>query len=149
MDDTIFTNTRLIMYHKQHTSARTLFLRLNNTVCSHPLPKLSQVKEADDEKEIFSHPALIQKQAEQLIQYMAQYLSIDAASIEADASFYEELDVPDGEIKVYLAQFTMMDPPRTEVAGKDGKMITIMEARGLPQTELELLRRAYAAIMEG
>lgn len=134
-------NVRIILYHKQSTSARTLFLRLNNTVCLFDgLPTLSAIKEEYDN--VLIHPAAVLKEVQ-------QRLKLPANSLKIDEEFQAKVDAPEQPIPVLLASFTQIDPPRDLVAPAGGQFIAITEARQLPQTELQLLRLAYQAIMEG
>ncbi len=142
-----FTHSRTILYHKQSTSARTLFLLLDGTVCQFGgLPALSEVLEAEDTRlapqTVALHPGSLITQAE-------QRLTLPSGSLKADGEFQASVDTPQGIVPMFLARFTQMDPPREAVAVHGGRFIAITEARALPRPELELLRRAYAVIMEG
>lgn len=143
MDASFFENARLIMYHKHHTSARTLFLKLNDTICAFsPLPSLSQINDSHVQLPVVIHPAALIAHAEKL-------MGLENGLLEIDNQFQEQIDVSQGPITVYLARFTSVDPPHELVAMSEGRFIALTEARQIPPTELELLRRAYAAIMEG
>ncbi len=72
-----------------------------------------------------------------------------ADSLQIEHEFRAQVDTPDGTVTVYLARFTMIDPPRAEVEPQEGKFIALTEARNLPGVELQLLRQAYSFIMEG
>jgi len=139
-----FDNTiRLITYHKQATSARTLFLRLNGSVCvPHSLPQLSQYLEKLQDLPVVTHPAALVAQTE-------KQFNLAADSLQIEHEFRAQVDTPDGTVTVYLARFTMIDPPRAEVESQEGKFIALTEARNLPSVELQLLRQAYSFIMEG
>ncbi|EIJ41932.1 hypothetical protein BegalDRAFT_1029 [Beggiatoa alba B18LD] len=137
-------NARLIMYHKQSTSAKTLFLNINGTVCAFEgLPPLAQlIENTKDIPQVLVHPA-------QLIVEAEKQLGMSAGSLVIDTEFQAYVDVPSAPLSIFLARFTATDPPRAAVEPYHAKFISIMEARGLPPTELELLRKAYSAIMEG
>ena len=101
-------STRLIMYHKQFTSARTRFLMLDHDgVCAFDsLPPLAQVlerKEMPPEK-VAQHPATLISQAEQA-------LGLSRGGLELETGFRVRVDVPGGTIGVFLARFTAIDPP--------------------------------------
>ncbi len=135
-------NVRVILYHKQSTSARTLFLRVNDTVCLFDgLPTLSDIQEEACDN-VLIHPTAI-------LQEVEQRLNLPAGCLKIDEEFQAKVDAPDAPIPVLLASFTQTDPPRDLVASFGGQFIAITEARQLPQTELQLLRLAYQAIMEG
>jgi hypothetical protein len=133
---------RLIMYHKQATSARTLFLRLQNSVCApEPLPQLSQYLEKLENLPVVTHPSAL------VTQFEKQFNLPESLQIEPE--FHAQVDTPDGIVTVYLARFTTIDPPRQETESHAGKFIALTEARNLPSVELQLLRQAYSFIMEG
>lgn len=136
---------RLILVHKQRTSARIRFLRFADGIAApEPFPKLAQVMDIGEQGEsaaVVVHPAM-------LVGQVAKRLGMNAGDIELESEFSAYVDTPEGVSRVYLGQFTSIDPP-FEVAEKaDANFISITEARDLSSTELELLRRAYACIME-
>jgi hypothetical protein len=138
------SNQRVIIYHKQATSARTLFLCQNKTVClPSGLPTLSSLLE--DEMTL---PVVDQTLTEQL-QYIAERLNLEARQLLVEEEFCAQVDTPDGAMTVFLARCQEIDPPRSAVAEHGGQFIALTEARQLPPTELALLRLAYQVIMEG
>ena len=137
--------TRLILYHKQATSARTLFVRFNDTVCAfEPLPADAQLLEQKEDQLVVAHPAALVNQAE-------KHLGLANGDLEIETEFQKQVSVPaEGmTITIYLVRFTAIDPPFQQLAQYGGRFISIMDAKDLPRTELELLRHAYAVIMEG
>ncbi|ALG68051.1 hypothetical protein [Beggiatoa leptomitoformis] len=137
-------NARLIMYHKQSTSAKTLFLNVNGTVCAFDgLPPLAElIDNGKTAPQVLVHPAQLLTDAE-------KQLGMPAGSLVIDSEFHAYVDVPNGPFSIFLARFTATDPPRDAVAPHNARFISIMEARNLPPAELELLRKAYSTIMEG
>lgn len=139
------SQTRLIMYHKQATSARTRFLRLGyGGVCGfEPMPTLSSLLElANDEDVVLSHPGALVHQAE-------QRLGMSSGSLEAQGGYRARVDVPGGMIEVFLARFTTTDPPFEVADAIGGAFVDLAEARGVPPFELSLLRGAYEYILGG
>ena len=141
------SKARLILYHKQSTSARTRFLRLDyGGICAfEPLPTLSSYIDDDDfdnDDNIRLHPA-------QLISDAEQRMGLKNGGLAADGDYHARVDTPDGIVHVYLARFTAVDPPFETAENIGGKFIALTEARGRPPAEMELLRQAYAAVMEG
>lgn len=142
-------HTRLIMYHKHGTSARTRFLKLaHGGVCGFdPLPVLSQLIDGEvvrhqEANALVCHPAPLVAQAEQT-------LGLPAGSLEAEGEFFEQVDVDGGPLAIYLARFTTVDPPFDAVRQQGGEFIDLTEARGLSGTELELLRKVYEFVLGG
>jgi hypothetical protein len=137
-------NPRLIMYHKHSTSARLRFLKLAyGGVCGFkPLPRLSQLLDEKPDGTVAVHPAAFISDAE-------QRLGILPGSLEAEGEFKAYVDVPDGTIPIFLARFTSIDPPFDVAKGHDAEFIDLPQARNIHQVELELLRKAYDAVMSG
>jgi len=135
---------RLIMYHKHPISARTHFLALGDgRVCAfEPLPTLAYV--TDDRcrrSSLLVHPACLLAQAERC-------LGLAKGSLVLNREFQERVDACSNTLPVYLARFAMMDPPFAAAAGHGCRFILLTETQCLAAVELELLRRAYAVIME-
>jgi hypothetical protein len=63
--------------------------------------------------------------------------------------FFEQIDTPKGAITVYLARFTLLDPPINYSKVVIANSKPLMELRRQSPTEMELLRRAYVKMMEG
>jgi hypothetical protein len=130
---------RLILFHKQKTSARTRFLRFADTVLAFgPLPVSAQL--AAEAGSVRPHPAAHLHAAE-------QKLGLPAGSLEAIPDFSHDVDTPDGAVPVLLAAFTSIDPPFAAVEAIGGRFVAITEARGLPAVELDLLRKAYEILI--
>ena len=135
------------MYHKTPSSGRTVFFRQNNggACVFDELPALSQIM--DDtikpvtEDNVITLPTPILKS-------LSEWLQIDQSEIEIDSEFYEKVDAAGGTITVYLLSFKMIEPPFEMAERVGGKFVLLTEMRDVAPTELELLRRAYVAIME-
>jgi hypothetical protein len=141
---------RLILYHKQSTSARTRFLRFADSMLAFsPLPPKSAVREeGSPQSNIVAHPAPFLRQAE-------QHLGLAQGALRAEADYYAEVDTgvgtgvdnPGGTVAILLAEFTAIDPPFEAAEAVGGRFVAITEARDLPAVELELVRRAYTVIL--
>ena len=140
--------TRFILFHKHHASARTRFLCLHNNTVFYPqsLPELSQHMDETvpqpPESVVELHPAT-------LLKGLADSLGIATDALELEPEFDERVDVPAGVVRVYLVRFTAIDPPFDLAEALDGRFIDLTQARMLSDTELLLLRRSYEVIMEG
>ena len=137
--------TRVILYHKQSTSARTRFLALSyGGVCAFEgLPEGSKVMdedEADGVAEVTPHPALLLAEGE-------RRLGMSQGSLEADAGFRVRVDAAGEALDVYLAHFTSIDPPFETAEANGARFLDITQARGMPEPELLVLRRAYEWIL--
>lgn len=139
-------DARLIMYHKQATSARLRFLKLaGNTLCAFEgLPRLSTVTDegSSGSRRITCHPGSLIASAEQT-------LKLPKGALLLERDFAAKVDVPGGALSIYLARFDTVDPPFIQAQAIGGSFAALTEVRDLSPAELELARRAYAYIMEG
>jgi hypothetical protein len=141
----LLQSSRVILYYNGAISALTLFVEHpDGSVCTpSPLPTLSSVP---DEVEIplttvLSAPASI-------VNAISTSMGLPPQLLQANTAYREQVDTPGGVITVYLAYFNALDPPHQLMAGKGCKFRTLTELRNRPPAEMELLRRAYALIME-
>mgnify|MGYP006870483076 CR=1 FL=1 len=136
------TDLRLLLVHKQKTSARLRFLRFAHGVTAFdPLPALSVVEEeGEGEPAVAYHPNAWLRAAE-------QRLKLDSGSLKAEAEFHATVQTPDGPITVQLATLEYVDPPFEAAEAAGGRFIAITEARNCTPVELELLRRAYTVVL--
>lgn len=132
---------RLILYHKQATSARLRFLCLPEGVLAFgALPAPLTLREN-------AHTAhTIRPMPSAWSTRICHELGLDYHALEADQGFFEELVHRDGTYPVLLARFTSMDPPFALAETLHGRFIEIMDCGRLSAIERELLRRAYIAI---
>ncbi len=132
---------RLILAHKQKTSARVRFLRFTHGMTAFaPLPTLSAVLDAVPPARVETHPVHVLRQAE-------VRLGLQAGDLAYEAEFSAAVDTPDGPLRVRLATFTGIDPPFEAAEALGGCFIAITEARGATPVELELLRQAYSVLL--
>ncbi len=139
------SDMRLLLAHKQKTSARVRFLRFPHGLCAfEALPVLSSVQEDAPASRVEMHPGLYLRSAE------AQ-LGLEIGGLALEAEFSASVDTPGGLLRVRLAIFTSIDPPFEAVEKLGGKFIAITEARGelnkISPAEIELLRQAYTVLM--
>lgn len=143
---TLMDAASVILYHKQSTSAMTRFFRLDAgpVLIGNPLAKLSRVVtgEVEPDSTIVAHPGAIVAEIE-------RWLGLEPGDLEADAEYHELVEVPGKVIRVYLARFKTIDPPFAEAEAVNGSFVPLTQMRSATPVELELLRTAYAAIMEG
>lgn len=144
----LLEDIRVILYHKHHTSARTVFLRFaDGGVCApEPLPPLAAVfpeEEFDAENSTLAvHPA-------SLAMVLCRHLGLPADFLEIDPEFSAKVEVPGQVLSFYIGRFKFIDPPCAQFTERGGRFCAITELRGQPPAEMELLRRAYQAILGG
>ena len=133
---------RLILVHKQKTSARVRFLCFpHGVVAFDPLPALSVVEEErEGEPPVPYHPNTGLRAAE-------RRLKLDSGSLKAEAEYHATVQTPAGPVTVQLATLDYVDPPFEAAEAVGGRFIAITEARGCTPVELELLRRAYTVVL--
>ena len=135
--------SRLILYHKQSTSARTRFLRLGyGGVCAFaPLEVAAELMPPGQSRgTLIAHPAAVVRPAE-------QRLGLPLGSLEPEPGFRCRVRGPEGETEVLLARLLTLDPPFKTAAAQGGAFIDLTQARGLPPVELAMLRLAYELIL--
>ena len=134
-------NMRLLLAHKQKTSARVRWVRFAHGLCAfQALPTLASVLEVAPLNRVELHPTLYLRSAE-------ARLGLDSGGLALEPEFNASVETPDALIQVRLATFTGIDPPFDAAERLGGKFIAITEARGCAPVELELLRQAYAVLM--
>jgi len=137
--------SRVILYYNGAISGLTLFVQHpNESVCTpSPLPVLSSALEEDEMPLNIGNipPASI-------VSAISNAMGLPANLLQANIGYREQVDAPGGIITVYLARFNALDPPRQLMAEKNCKFRTLTELRNRPPAEMELLRRAYALLME-
>lgn len=134
-------NNRIILFHKNKTSARTVFWAKDNSVCLfETLPELTEL--VTQNNTVVTHPNSVVTQAE-------QQLGLEKGDLILEPEFLVTLSAPSQTIQVFLAGFTCLDAPHDVAEQHQAKFIAITQARQFPTLELELLRLAYQTIMEG
>ncbi|MCG8023560.1 MAG: hypothetical protein JAZ02_06210 [Candidatus Thiodiazotropha endolucinida] len=96
---------RVILYHKQATSARTRFLKFSHdSVCAFKtIPKLAQITDGLAVDTVI-HPAAVLKRVE-------EKLGLEAGILKVEADYQHSVEVPGESIQIILANITTMDPP--------------------------------------
>jgi hypothetical protein len=132
---------RLILAHQQKTSARVRFLRFAHSLTTfQSLPAHSAVLDTLPATRVTTHPAVYLRAAE-------ARLGLASGDLALEGEFHALVDTPHGTLDVRLATFTHIDPPFEAARRCGGHFISLTEARGIPQVELELLRQAYTVLL--
>lgn len=139
-------NIRLIIFHKHPMSARLNFMQFSyGGVCAfRPLPKLASLveKNAHSDIELIIHPSTLTNWAE-------EQLDLEQGTLQLEVDFYERVEVPKGEIAIYLAGIKGNEPPDGKLRKNDIKSIDLMACVGVAPVEMLLLQKAYRVIMGG
>ncbi|MFZ2170262.1 MAG: hypothetical protein WAW61_11570 [Methylococcaceae bacterium] len=141
----LLKSSRVILYYNGAISGLTLFVQHpDESVCTpSPLPALSSVIEPEEMPLNIIHTL-----PEFIVNAICKAMELPEHILQANTAYREQVDTPGGIITVYLAQFNALDPPRQLMAEKGCKFRTLTELRNRPPAEMELLRRAYALVME-
>lgn len=134
---------RLILFHKQSISARTLFLRhaSGSVIAPVPLPPLSALLDEDAARPgPATHPAA-------LLRAYCDGLGLAASLLQIEAEFHQQVETPSHTLDIYLARFTCTDPPRSLFEAQGGRFCAITELRGGHPAEMGLLQKAYETIL--
>lgn len=131
---------RLILFHKHAISARLRFLRFTHSIYAfEPLPVSAELTE--NEMTMVYHPSFY-------LPFAERYLALPRGTLRHEPHFQATVYTLTGNVAVYLARLTTLDPPFAAATAVGGEFITITEARGCSSSELELLRRAYSVILD-
>ncbi|MCX8085567.1 MAG: hypothetical protein N3C63_01565 [Rhodocyclaceae bacterium] len=130
---------RLLLCHKQRTSARTRFVRWPHGMLAFTPPPAGAALLAATPT-VRPHPAALLEEA-------ARRLGLPKGSLCAETEFSATLATPEGDIPVVLAYFATLDPPFDAVESQGGRFIAITDARDVGALELALLRRAYEILI--
>ena len=137
--------TRVMLLYKGDISALVLFVQHpDGSICAPTaLPKLSAMLDSGAQlaQTLAQHPALAVRRISNAMGFPDNFL-------QAQPGFCEQIETPGGAITVYLGRFMTLDPPHALLHTKNCRLLTLTELRRQPPAELELLRRAYAAVME-
>ena len=137
-------NGHIILYYKGDISALTLFCQqADGNICFPPLPKLSA---ALDENALTPQPVSLFPN--ELVKAVNVQLGLDDDLLVAEPGYYQQVETPDGIVLVYLARFSLLDPPHQLMAERQCRMQPLTGLIGRPPAEMELLRRAYTLVME-
>ncbi len=128
-----------VLYHKQRTSARTRFLLVGRDVV---VPEAAdddgELCEVLDEGSVRGHPAAG-------LSRVSRELGLAPGDLRVDGEPLAAIGSP--AVPVWLVEIVTTDPPIAAVADSGGRFISIMESRGVPPLQRELLRLAYERIL--
>ncbi|MBI3480515.1 MAG: hypothetical protein HY016_09210 [Nitrosomonadales bacterium] len=134
-------NLRLILAHKQSTSAWVRFLCFAHGISAFsPLPQMSSFDEATPAPQVVHHPGVYLRAAE-------ARLGLQECSLRHEPEFVATVQTPGEAIAVNLALIATIDPPFSAAETIGARFIAITEARDCSDVELNLLRHAYPILI--
>ena len=139
----LLDRNRVILCHFDSYSAALLFARYGNSVLAPtPLPEAASDMPAPDDASDQHAPAAV-------LAALTEKYGIDPAQLRLDEDFDAWLSSASGPIRIHLARFTTFEAPCEAIAPHGGAFKPISQMRGLPTTELNLLRQVFNLIMGG
>ena len=139
----LFETNRIILLHKQATSARVrFFVHAYGGICGF-------AELADPVEVIEGEAGSVVTLPRAVVAPAAVELGLDGNDLVGEADFVLSARSGGGTIAVHLARFTSIDPPFDLAERRGGRFVEMQSARTLPPNELTLLRAAYEAVMGG
>jgi hypothetical protein len=134
-------NVHFILLHKQNTSSRLRFFCLPHGVLAFTsLPADLQVNQISSLETGLTagHAALVNAE---------QQLKLPPLSLEPVDDFQVVLSTNQGDISIFVAAFTSIDPPFEAADELGGRFIAMTEARQLSDLDRNLLRLVYEHVL--
>ncbi|MCL5059051.1 MAG: hypothetical protein M1449_00025 [Candidatus Thermoplasmatota archaeon] len=143
MNDNILERNRVILCHFDSYSAALLFARYGDSVLAPaPLPESASDMPAPGDIGEQHAPGAV------LDALIAKY-ALDPAQLKIDDGFQAWLSDDSGPNRIHLARFTTFEAPREAIEPLGGVFKPISQMRGMPMTELNLMRQVFNLIMGG
>lgn len=139
----IFDRNRVILCHFDNYSAASFFARFGTSVLApNPLPECAGPIAPPSE--------ITEKHApESVMQALCAHYGFDPEELAIASGFQEWMGSDAGPIRIHLARFTDLDPPRETLEPHGAVFKPISELRSSPMIELNLLRSAFNLVMSG
>ncbi len=137
----LLQRNRVILCHFDSYSAALLFARYGDSVLAPaPLPEAVRDMPAPDDVDGQHGPGAV-------LDALAARYGLDAAQLKMDDGFQAWRSDASGLIRIHLARFTGLDAPHAAIEPLGGVFRPISQMRGMPVTELELMRQVFNLIM--
>ena len=142
-DPTLLDRNRVILCHFDSYSTALLFARYGDSVLAPaPLPEAASAMPTPDDVGAQHEPRAV-------LDALAAQHGLDPAQLKLDDGFQAWLSSDDGPIRIHLASFTTFEAPREAIEPLGGVFKPISQMRGMPVTELNLMRQVFNLIMGG
>jgi hypothetical protein len=141
-DAAILDHNRVILSHFDSYSAALVFARNGNSILSPaPLPESASLIDPPGETSAQHDPAAV-------MSALTAQLGLDPAlmatgKLSLDKEFDVWMSSENGPIRIHLARFSTPDAPREAIEPLGAVFKPISDMRGLPMTELNLLRQVF------
>ncbi|MHB1187887.1 hypothetical protein [Thiobacillus sp.] len=139
----ILERNRVILCHFDSYSTALLFARYGDSVLAPaPLPESASAMSAPNDDAAQHTPGAV------LDTLVAKY-GLDPKQLKIDEDFQAWITSDSGPIRIHLARFTGLDAPHQAIEPLGGVFKPISQMRGMPMTELNLMRQVFNLIMGG
>jgi hypothetical protein len=140
-EQTIFEHNRVILYHFDTYSTALLFARYGNSILAPlPLAETASAIPAPDEIDARHSPGLV------LDAVVSKY-GFDPAQLGLNEKTQAWMSCNNSPVCIHFIPFNTLDAPKLAI--EPGIFKPISDMRGLPMTELNLLRQVFNQIMSG
>lgn len=140
---TLLDRNRVILCHFDSYSAALLFARYGDSILAPaPLPEAASAIQARGNASAQHEPSAV------LDALTAQY-GLDPKQLKIDEDFQAWMSSDSGPIRIHLVRFTGLDAPHEAIEPLGGVFKPISQMRGMPMTELNLIRQVFDLIMGG
>jgi hypothetical protein len=141
-DHTLLDRNRVILCHFDSYSAALLFARYGDSVLAPaPLPETASAIPAPDDDAQHDPGAVLDA--------LTTQHGLDPMQMKIDESFEAWIASDSGPIRIHLARFTGLDAPHKAIEPLGGVFKPISQMRGMPVTELNLMRQVFNLMMGG
>jgi hypothetical protein len=142
-DHNLLDRNRVILCHFDSYSTALNFARYGDSVLAPaPLPESANPIPAPDD-------AGAQHGPDAALDALAAQYGLDPAQLKIDDGFQAWLSSDSGPIRIHLARFTTFEAPHGAIEPLGGVFKPISQMRGMPMTELNLMRQVFNLIMGG
>lgn len=139
---TLLDRNRIILCHFDSYSTALLFARYGDSVLAPtPLPEAASAIPAPSDAD--------QHEPGAVLDALAALHGLDPMQLKIDDGFQAWMASDTGPIRIHLARFTDLDAPHEAIEPLGGAFKPISQMRGMPMTELNLMRQVFNLIMGG
>ncbi len=143
MNTNILDRNRVILCHFDSYSCALLFARYGDSVLAPaPLPEAASDMPTPSD-------AGAQHTSAAVLDALAARYALDPAQLKIDDDFQAWLSDDSGPIRIHLARFIGLDAPHAAIEPLGGVFKPISQMRGMPVSELNLMRQVFNLIMGG
>ncbi|MBT9612732.1 MAG: hypothetical protein IV108_05635 [Burkholderiales bacterium] len=139
----ILDHNRVILCHFDSYSTALVFARYGDSVLAPaPLPESASAMTAPGDATEQHKPGAV-------LDAFVAHNNLDPTKLKLDDGFQAWLSSDGDPIRIHLVRFTTLDAPHEALAPSGGVFKPISGMRGMPMTELNLIRQVFDLIMGG